>query len=822
MKKFYLILGFITLSLDNYGQTIVPAGNVNGTWTYSGSPYLVKGTIQIPNGSTLIIQPGVIVNFQGSYKLNVQGRLLAIGSITDTITFTVTDTIVGWQGIRFEDTPETNDTSKIIYCKLQYSKVSGGGGALILSNVSKAIISNCLISHCDAFTGGGIYCIYGNPNIINNTITSSTAYYGGGIYCGYNNQSIINNNISNNQAYYIGGGVYCVESNPNIINCIISNNTSDIEGGGIYCVEGNPSIINSTISNNNAIRGGALFCLSNGNPSFTNCILWGNTASGAGDQVYLYDEQSDPNFYFCDIHGSESAFELNGNFYSGHYENNIDADPLFVLPSDSSGNGFNGLAADWSIQNTSPCIDSGDPTMTSQSTDITGNPRVTVCRIDMGAYEYQSGIPLDITLSIAQPIQCNGEATGVITSVVSGGVAPYTYLWSNGQTTANATGLVAGNYSVVVSEASIGCMITKSIIITQPPVFLVSVNDVNVSCGNNAQLNATTNYTGSGILTYIWSPSTGLSADDIANPVATLITSADYSVEVQTPNGCSATDNVHISTSVLDYNPSICMVTVNDSDKNVVVWQRGQNTAIDSFYIYRESSVQTGKYDLIGKLSYTSIGVFTDTTSNARVQSNRYKITVKDICGFVTEKSPEHKTMHLTINKGTGNNWNLIWEQYVGQSVSSYKVYRGTSKTDLAEIGSTSGGNTTYTDETAPNGTVFYQIEVVLPQACSSLKSTSYASSRSNIISSADATSGIASNSITELFIYPNPANDKLYIKNIMSSKSIAFIYDLQGKLVLNKQIDTNPIDISNLIRGIYTVKLVNLENVFINKLIKE
>ena len=46
-------------------ETIVPAGDVFGTWTAGGSPYLVQGNIMVPGGSILTIEPGVDVSFQG-------------------------------------------------------------------------------------------------------------------------------------------------------------------------------------------------------------------------------------------------------------------------------------------------------------------------------------------------------------------------------------------------------------------------------------------------------------------------------------------------------------------------------------------------------------------------------------------------------------------------------------------------------------------------------------------------------------------------------------------------------------------------------------
>jgi uncharacterized protein (TIGR02145 family) len=73
-----------------------------------------------------------------------------------------------------------------------------------------------------------------------------------------------------------------------------------------------------------------------------------------------------------------------------------------------------------------------------------------------------------------------------------------------------------------------------------------------------------------------------------------------------------------------------------------------------------------------------------------------------------------------------------------------------------------------------------------------------------------------------ELIFYPNPAIEKLYLKNINNANVTVIIFDLQGKQVLIKQIDSNPIDISDLSKGIYVIKLVRSENVLTTKFIKE
>ena len=455
MKKTFLAIATEILMYSfSFAQTTISAGNVSGTWTFAGSPYLIQGAIMIPNDSILTIEPGVTVNFQGSYKLYIQGRVLAIGAVADTITFTAADTTIGWLGVQFDNTPTTNDTSKFFYCKLQYSKTTNGSGAFYFNNFSKAIISNSLISNCmtntsvggsagiscfggspviiynkithnkttniGALNGGGIYCWASSPVISNNIISKNSSNYGGGIscdnsspvisnnviskntaslsggggiFCNNSNAKITNNMISDNSASTGGGGgIYIYSGSPVIINNTISNNTVYNAGGGIYCEYSSPTITNNTITNNSAANGGALFFTLYSSLSLHNNILWGNTASTSGQQVYLDDENSDPDFHYCDVQGGTAAFGLNGSiFYTGTYQNNIDTIPMFVSPSSGSGTGYNGVTADWSLQLGSPCINTGAPDTNSlglTSTDLVGNPRISGGRIDIGAYEY--------------------------------------------------------------------------------------------------------------------------------------------------------------------------------------------------------------------------------------------------------------------------------------------------------------------------------------------------------------------------------------------------------------------------------------------------
>ncbi len=65
----YSIVGvFIVFSIFVQGQTIINEGPVSGIWTTIGSPYHVMGDIEIPAGSTLIIEAGVLLKFILNYQ----------------------------------------------------------------------------------------------------------------------------------------------------------------------------------------------------------------------------------------------------------------------------------------------------------------------------------------------------------------------------------------------------------------------------------------------------------------------------------------------------------------------------------------------------------------------------------------------------------------------------------------------------------------------------------------------------------------------------------------------------------------------------------
>ena len=96
--------------------------------------------------------------------------------------------------------------------------------------------------------------------------------------------------------------------------------------------------------------------------------------------------------------------------------------------------------------------------------------------------------PIDYTIDQILSVDCNGEPGGEIQIQVTGGVAPYTYLWSNGAVSEDPQFLLAGNYTVVITD-SLGCILEspQPILVSQPLPFLINeVEETEPTCFGDA------------------------------------------------------------------------------------------------------------------------------------------------------------------------------------------------------------------------------------------------------------------------------------------------------------------------------------------------
>jgi len=300
MKKSSLWLISLTCLLACHiaAQTMVEEGVVSGVWSKTGSPYIVNGTVNIPAGSVLTIEPGVEVNFSGHHKFIVEGKLLAQGNPGDSIIFTASDANTGWHGLRFLNTIAAGeDTSKISWCRIEHGRVMGdcpdNRGGAVYSEGSNILISHCTLRRNKAVSGaadwggGAIYCDRSNLIITENLITENySGHDGGAIYCAFSRPVIKRNTIINNEAAMRGGGIASFTfSSPEVLNNTIKNNTAIERGGGIYISGGTPLILHNYIENNHAGLGGGINCYLSEAHIINNQII--NNSAGSGGATYI-------------------------------------------------------------------------------------------------------------------------------------------------------------------------------------------------------------------------------------------------------------------------------------------------------------------------------------------------------------------------------------------------------------------------------------------------------------------------------------------------------------------------------------------------------
>jgi hypothetical protein len=349
----------------------------------------------------------------------------------------------------------------------------------------------------------------------------------------------------------------------------------------------------------------------------------------------------------------------------------------------------------------------------------------------------------------------------------------------------------------------------------------ISIEDKQITCGSTRQLNTYTNYNGSGEVIYFWTPSTGLSSNTLPNPTVNVIEDISYTVQAIISETCQASTDISITVIEDNYIPEICVVSVNEDNHCVIGVKKPESTSIDSFFIYRETTT-ANQYEKIGGLSYSGLAEFTDTASKAWMQAFTYKISKKDICGNESELSPNHKSIHLTISKGIGSDYNLQWGSYIGTAIASYKIFRGTSREDLEEITTVSGNNNSYTDSEAPGSNVYYQVRGFLEDPCNYiLKSNEYATVSSNILNTSTGPTNVIDEEILPVVVFPNPVKESFSLSFEYEPGAQIDFYDSRGKLI-RSEICKDFYDISNFSSGLYFIRIIESEKTLLSKLIKE
>jgi gliding motility-associated-like protein len=158
---------------------------------------------------------------------------------------------------------------------------------------------------------------------------------------------------------------------------------------------------------------------------------------------------------------------------------------------------------------------------------------------------------------------CGGTCDGEATVIMTGGMLPYSYTWTSGGTTDNETALCAGTWQVTVTDAS-SCVDTLSITITEPPIIVITVDQVtDATCINTNDGSIDVTVTGgTPPYAYDWTsiPAGFTSTNEDINSLFPM----NYVLAVTDSNGCVMTDTIPVDTLfilIADAGPdtSICL-----------------------------------------------------------------------------------------------------------------------------------------------------------------------------------------------------------------------------------------------------------------------
>ncbi|KAA0990914.1 choice-of-anchor Q domain-containing protein [Dyadobacter aurulentus] len=240
-----------------------------------------------------------------------------------------------------------------------------------------------------------------NIIITNNTAQSGSFGYGLGFYNDFGNPALLNVVISNNGgSSSVGGGGYTRSGHPVLTNVVVHGNVAN-SGSAWYNQNSNTTFNNVTIAGNSATDQGAIYVYG-GNLTFNNSIVAYNEAVRK------------PGIYTNNVF--PSTLNINYSLVQGEAGGSVDnldgtVDPKFVNPV--SAGAVPTASGDYRLKATSPCINIGNDALlpSGVSTDLDGRQRITAGGVDMGAYEYDATLPVNITRFAAQVSGCNARLT---------------------------------------------------------------------------------------------------------------------------------------------------------------------------------------------------------------------------------------------------------------------------------------------------------------------------------------------------------------------------------------------------------------------------
>ncbi len=461
-----VINGSATITTANSpttGVTVATGVAATLTWTFT-------------NGSAYSVDTVVLTNYSATVPTVNNATINCAGN---SVTLTATaNTSYHWG---------TGGTTQSI------SVTSGGTYTVTITNASGCTASaNGTVTQIAALTasiaGTNINCYGGLTGAANLTVNGGTTPY---TYLWSN--SATTQNLSGKAA-----GTYAVTVTDNNLCTATSSVTLTQPAAALSA-----SISGTNINCYGASTGAANLTVSGGTTPYT--YLWSNSATTqnlTGKAAGTYTVTVTDN-KACTISSSKTLTQ-----------------PAAALTSSVSGTNIACYAASTGavVQTvsggTSPYtyLWSNSATTQNLSGSAAGTYTVTVtdnnlCTATSSVTLTQPAAALSASIS-GTNINCYGASTGAANLTVTGGTAPYTYLWNNSATTQNLSGKAAGAYAVTVTDNNL-CTATSSVTLTQPAAALsASISGTNINCygASTGAANLTVSG-GTTPYTYLWSNS---------------------------------------------------------------------------------------------------------------------------------------------------------------------------------------------------------------------------------------------------------------------------------------------------------------------------
>lgn len=327
---------------------------------------------------------------------------------------------------------------------------------------------------------------------------------------------------------------------------------------------------------------------------YTNGMVQSQVTGGTGSYTYLWSTgQTTPTLYGASG-GDYSLTVTDGSGTTGTASITVNQPAEVVVEITASGDVCQGLQGSlqasvsggtgpytisWSNGSSGPINDNPSQGANyATATDVNGCSGIGVRIVNE---------PMTLTLTTHNVI-CNGGCDGSVEAEITGGQGPFTFLWSTGYTGQVLQNVIAGTYSVTVTDAN-GCMLTETATVTEPSPIVIdlNLNYIQNTCGLPIIADASVNVSGGEPpYTITWSNgSTG--------PNAAGLTYGSYSVTITDSGGCSKTENFSItkpkalSCTITAEQPSCApgssgsatIVGNNGAPPYTYLWETGATTA---------------------------------------------------------------------------------------------------------------------------------------------------------------------------------------------------------------------------------------------------